>query len=61
VVSAALAGASKECAFGANSAATAVSLIGAAVGSTEKAGDLADRDDRRLDFFGALASATSAT
>jgi hypothetical protein len=38
---------------------TGVSVIGAAFGSTEKAGDFAEREERRLDFFGALTSATS--
>jgi hypothetical protein len=31
-------------------------VIGAASGSTENAGDLADRDERRLDFLGAAST-----
>jgi hypothetical protein len=59
--SAAAAGDWKEVRCAAGSTATGVSVIGAAVGSTENAGDLADRDDRRLDFFGAATSATRVT
>jgi hypothetical protein len=32
-------------------------VIGAAAGSTEKAGDLAEREERRRDFWGVATSA----
>jgi hypothetical protein len=54
-------GAAKERCSSAGSTTIDVSVIGAAVGSTEKAGDFAEREDRRLDFFGAAASGTSVT
>jgi hypothetical protein len=47
---------SKECRSTTGSTAAGCSVIGAAAGSTEKAGDLADRDARRLDFFGTATS-----
>jgi hypothetical protein len=41
---------------------TVSALTGSAAGSTEKAGDLADRDERRRDFLGGATSAgTSGT
>jgi len=57
-------GSAKECGSTAGSTTTGFSIIGSAVGSTEKAGDFAEREDRRRDFFGeatSVARATSAT
>jgi hypothetical protein len=47
-----VAGGSKEGSSTAGWATAGRTIIGEASGSTENAGDFADRDDRRLDFFG---------
>jgi len=49
-------GGSTEGRSSAGSTTTGGSITGAAAGGTEKAGDFADRDDRRRDFLGAATS-----
>ena len=53
----AVTGGANDCGSTADSATTGFSITGEAVGVTETAGDLADRDDRRLDLTGAVTSA----